>query len=154
MKTPILIAGSILLLGLFTSCEYQELHYNPDGSRPTVSTNDILNQTKDNTPKETINISLIDLEKAFDDNQIEADGKYHNKRIKFTAPIGSIDKSLLGEPQLLLIGNNEFIKTTCVLNKSELQKAGSLKKGQKVTVIGENPKKPFGLYLDHCEIID
>lgn len=142
-----------MLLFLFTSCEYQEFHYNPDGSAPIVTTKD-LDQSKNSTPKAVISVKLGDLEKAFEDNQIEADGRYHDKKLRFTAPVETIDKSLLGAPQVRLVGTNEFLPTTCELNVSELQKAGKLKKGQKITVIGENPMVVIGLSLDHCEIVE
>lgn len=149
MKYLFIAAIGVLAL---TSCG-STVHYNPDGDSPVIESLSQKETVKLPT-KEIISVDLKTIEKEYQDNQIAADGKYHNKRIKFTGLIHNIS-STFGDATIgFTSSKGSFLSTTTAFFKeTEIQKIGKLKKGDTITVICENPSDVMGLGLYNCEIL-
>ena len=68
-----------------------------------------------------------DLAAAYDDNEAAADAKYKDKLLEVSGVIASIDKGMLDETNVMLQGKNEFLHVAATLEKSEEQKAITLR---------------------------
>lgn len=101
-------------------------------------------------------VDATDFMAAFDANQLAAEKKYKDKRVKLTAYIQNISEDIMGSPFLALKPNNDplYMKATaqCVFKKAD--ELVSVKNGQQVTVEGTVTSQSLGIIgLKECSIV-
>lgn len=98
-------------------------------------------------------LSSKDLIAAYENNEVNADSIYKNKRVQISGVVSEIGKDLLDDPYIT-------IAPTRGLNAREIQceidekSAASLKKGQKVTVIGLVTGLVMNVQLEDCKLTE
>ncbi len=83
--------------------------------------------------RSAIEISAVDLFKAYEENEVAADKKYKNRKIEVTGVIVSIDSDFTDDPVVRLEGANQF--QTVMLNDISKDAASELKKGDRVVAV-------------------
>lgn len=77
-----------------------------------------------------------ELATAYDENTVRADTKFKGKKYLVTGLVADISTDVMGDAYLVLRGGvNQFMQPHFTLQDSEKNKAGDLKKGQKVSLI-------------------
>ena len=100
-----------------------------------------------------LTVDAMKLWKDYDANEVAADGLYKGKNLQVTGVVASIDKDFMDNIVLHLKAPNEFMDTWAKLEKSEADKAATLKKSEKVTLICEgNGRIMKSPHLDDCTI--
>lgn len=95
-----------------------------------------------------------ELAKMYEENTVSADNKFKDKRFEIAGTVTNISTDFMGSAVIELRGGlNQFMEPHAELADSEKQKAASLKKGQKISLIctgaGDIGKTPM---LDDCLI--
>ncbi|MGB7208772.1 MAG: hypothetical protein WBD27_08960 [Pyrinomonadaceae bacterium] len=93
------------------------------------------------------------LTKAYDENELAADGKYKGKVLAVTGKITNIAETL-GNVTASLEGHSFVISVMCTFDESEKDSVAKLKKGQQATFAGIGDGSTAGLYvgLTKCKI--
>lgn len=103
-------------------------------------------------PEELISVSAQRLFSDYESNEVNADSKYKGKNLEVSGTIKSIGKDILDDPYITLKsgGDFEIFSVQCFFDdESEL---ASLKKGQRVTVIGTCDGKFGNVTLKNCQL--
>jgi len=79
-----------------------------------------------------IEVSALQLYKAYDDNEVAADQRYKGKALAVTGTVLSIDKDAFDNIVVQLRGDNDFMGVHAGLDDEHEALAASLKKGTKV----------------------
>ena len=97
-------------------------------------------------------ISANKLYAAYDQNEVAADEKYKGKKLGVTGVIGDIGKDVFDEPYVSLnIGYLQNIN--CYFDEDNNKIISKLRKGQRVTIIGECKGKSItNVILKECEL--
>lgn len=82
-------------------------------------------------------VSAVEVAKAYEDNQVAADQKYFQKRLKLTGVIEGINSGLSNEPYVALRGANMFLSPQAHFENPNVERVATLKKGQKLTLVCE-----------------
>ena len=126
----------------------------PDNSAVTAST------TIEETTEAPIEITVGQLIKAYDDNEINANNKYKGKILHLTGYVDDISQSdgLFSESFYVYLDNgekNSYDYVMCSLSESGAEKAAKLKKGDKITIEGEcDGISVTSVGLSNCDIIE
>jgi len=98
--------------------------------------------------------TAVQLYRDYEANEVATDEKIGTARIRISGIVKSIDKDMLGDPEINLYVGTEFSSVGLAMDKSELSVAGSLSRGQsivarcdKVTRIIDHP------VAEHCQVI-
>ena len=139
----------------------------------TTSTNSnktiVNNEEKTSTKQETkqtekkeekqkepeISVTAVELIKAYKENEVSADSKYKGKIATITGKVDSIDSGLSDEAIVRLSSGDKYsiYTVSCYIKDSDKSKAGNLKKGQQVTIVGKLSGETIGMpYANDCTI--
>lgn len=109
-------------------------------------------KTPDGPP---IAVKAADLTKAYDANELAADGQYKGKLLEVSGTISNISETF-GSIQVDLEGHekNGIVSVKCVFNEDQKQSVAVLRKGAQTTLIGKGDGMTAGLYvgLNECKI--
>jgi hypothetical protein len=100
-----------------------------------------------------VEISSKELAKAYEDNEVAAQGQYGGKVLKVSGRVVSIELDMMDEPVVALPGANEFSNVQASFGDDAKAITSSLKKGQEITVtcnkVGEVMGSPI---LTECSM--
>ncbi len=100
-----------------------------------------------------IAITALALARAYEDNEVAADGKYEGKVLVVSGTVESID-TVFGTTSVTLKGKNmSIVSVQCFFDDSHKGAIANLKKGQKITVQGTCDGKSLNVHLKDCAII-
>ncbi|MCW2738621.1 hypothetical protein [Nocardioides sp.] len=93
--------------------------------------------------------------KQFDDNEAAADGQYKGKTLQIAGVVDKIDTELFDDDEYVVnvgAGSDfEFVTVNC--DDQASKDVASLKKGQKITVVGDfEDGGDLGVELENCKI--
>lgn len=97
--------------------------------------------------KENLKSLVVSAHKLFADyhaNEVSADAKYKNKQIELTGIVQSINKDFTNSIVIDFEVGDGFSSVHASMNDSEAQKAASLSKGGKITVVCEGDGMVLG----------
>lgn len=121
------------------------------GGDKTATTTAGADQQSAATPP--VEVSARNLEAAYAANEAAAQKQYGGKPLLVSATIKSIDLGLGDEPYLVLVGSNEFMGPQAHLDDVSQAKAGSLSKGQKVSLLCQDVSEIMSMpMLKDCAI--
>jgi hypothetical protein len=86
------------------------------------------------SPDGVISVGAVRLWRDYEENEVAADGRYKEQRLRVTGTLVSIERDLEGRPVLYLFGGNAIFPTRATLNKADIPAAARLKKGDQVAV--------------------
>jgi hypothetical protein len=104
---------------------------------------------------EPISVKAIKMLNEFEDNELAADAKYKGETLKITGVVDSIDTDILDEDKYILrmADGGEYVFLTVNCNDMSTDELSTLKKGQKVTVIGEfDDGGDLGVEVSDCKL--
>jgi hypothetical protein len=105
------------------------------------------------SPAPPIEITAVQLKRAYDENEVAADDKYKNRRLLVTGSVGSIDKNFMNQIVLHLRTGNEFSTVMANIDKADRSHAAGLKKRDQVTLDCIGGTRIVGSpSLDSCRI--
>ncbi len=84
--------------------------------------------------EELVEVSAVDLHKEYDKNEVAADEKYKNKKLRVTGKINEISKNFVDDVVLQLESGEAFLTVHATMKDSEKKKAAKLDKGEEVTL--------------------
>jgi len=86
-------------------------------------------------PKVDLEITAPELYRAYEANEVSADGQYKGKRLLITGVVGSIGKDILDDPYVSL--KIDYLQSVnCYFDDKNNKVLSQLSKGQKVQIIG------------------
>ncbi|HEU4682865.1 MAG TPA: hypothetical protein VFS51_14105 [Gemmatimonadales bacterium] len=86
------------------------------------------------SPDGVISVGAVRLWRDYEENEVAADTRYKDQRLRVTGTLVSIERDLDGRPVLHLFGGNAIFPTMATLNKADIPAAAQLKKGDQVVV--------------------
>jgi tRNA_anti-like len=86
------------------------------------------------SPDGVISVGAVRLWRDYEENEVAADTRYKDQRLRVTGTLVSIERDLEGQPVLHLFGGNAIFPTMATLNKADIPAAAQLKKGDQVVV--------------------
>lgn len=109
-------------------------------------------EKKEETPPQpsALKVSAVKLFNDYSENEVAADDKYKEKSLEVGGVVESIDKQPFGGVVVRLKSSNPFMSVDANLSYEMKEKAGKLKKGQKLTVRCEGD----GLMLGSPQLSD
>ena len=124
---------------------------NNSSSNTNNSQQTAVDQTTSAEPP--IETTANELLKAYKENEISANQKYKDKSIRISATIAAIQADIGDKPLLSLKANDSFSQPQAFLADSAIEKAASLKKGQKVVLLCTGNSEVAGIpMLKDCSI--
>lgn len=104
--------------------------------------------------KPVASLTAVALFQAYTDNKIAAADKYEGNLVEVSGMIQSIDKDILGNPYVAIGADQLGLNNVqCMLSGSSVQAALSLKKGDRVKVLGTDNGEALGnIVLKDCSI--
>lgn len=94
-----------------------------------------------------IAIDAKSLTKAYDENELAADGKFKGKMVVVTGKISNIAETL-GNVTVSLEGHNMIVDVVCSFPESEKAAVAKLKKGGQASFMGTVTGSTAGLYVE------
>lgn len=86
-------------------------------------------------PKVDLEISALELYRAYEANEVSADGQYKGKKLLITGVVGTIGKDVLDNPYVSL--SVDYLQSVnCYFDDKNNKVLSQLSKGQKVEIIG------------------
>ena len=134
-KLTFLIVGVIWLV-LVLACGQTP---QSNQTSPTNGTTNSANGTSKSEPTkpEAIKVTATELLKAYNDNKVKADETYKDKNVLLSGTIDTIGKDIMDYPYVTLKAGDMIYSIQVYFTDAENSKLGSLKKGQKITVLGK-----------------
>lgn len=126
--------SAAIAVGLVALVIWAGYRVSSNNHPPSSSSNAPAQKPDDTQPQPPIELSATDLFAAYKANEVAADAKYKGQPLKVSGIVVSINKNVMGDPFIELVGENEFETVTANFDKSELQELSGLHKGQFVTV--------------------
>ncbi|MDR3345290.1 MAG: hypothetical protein LBT21_06880 [Oscillospiraceae bacterium] len=134
----ILLGIVVVLIVIIAASSGGDKNERPQDEPSTVPGQTLVQESS--TKKQYLKVTALDLYAAYDENEVAADNKYKDQWIEITGTISSIDV-VLGSTRISLVGEYLYDvpmgSVSCVLESSAVEKAGTLKKGGKVTIKGK-----------------
>jgi len=85
-------------------------------------------------PVETTAVSSVELARAYNANEVNAQNTYGGKTLDVTGTITGVKLDLFNNPVIEMEGINEFLPVQATFDKSYSEKVSALSKGQEITV--------------------
>jgi hypothetical protein len=99
-------------------------------------------------------VDAADLWDAYSANEVAADDRYKNRRLRIKGIVQSIDKNFRNSIVLMLASNNDFLPTHAQLVDSEAAAASAMTKGQSVSLVCTCKGRFLGTAtLDGCKVL-
>lgn len=94
--------------------------------------------------------------KLYGENEIAADSKYKDMNVAFVGKVDDVKKDVLGNPYVTLGTGKRFEipQVQCALGKRWVKAAATLKKGEKVAVLGRVSGLMMHVHLKECMILN
>jgi hypothetical protein len=86
------------------------------------------------SPDGVYSIGAVRLWREYEENEVAADSRYKDQRLRVMGTIVSIEQDYEGRPVLHLFGGNAIFPTVARLNKADIPAVTRLKKGDQVVV--------------------
>ena len=83
---------------------------------------------------ETTAVSSVELARAYNANEVNAQNTYGGKTLDVTGTITGVKLDLFNDPVIEMEGVNEFLPVQATFDKSYSKKVSALSKGQEITV--------------------
>ncbi|MFL0252886.1 OB-fold protein [Clostridium neuense] len=118
----------------------------------TTSTNTTDTKKTEKKKVEAITVSAVDLAKAYEDNEVNADKNYKGKTVLTSGTINDIGV-IAGQTFIVLSSGKDFAVTNvqCFFKeKGEIDKISNLKKGDTVTIQGVVDGKSMNVGVNNC----
>lgn len=118
----------------------------------TTSTANTDTKKSEEKKVEAINVSAVDLAKAYEDNEVNADKSYKGKTVLISGKISDIGV-MAGQTFVVLSPEKDFAVTSvqCFFKeKSEIDKIANLKKGDTVKIQGVVDGKSMNVGVNNC----
>lgn len=124
-----------------------------DGNNTNANTGDSSPTSTQTTPTEPpMAVNAKDLVADYEGNEVAADQKYKGKMLEVSGTVASIQSGIGDGAIVQLIGTNEFQTANAQGDKDFTQYAGTLKKGQKITIICKSDGEVIGFpQLSQCK---
>jgi hypothetical protein len=168
MKKALIIVGSIvagIMVLSFALCTFGFLvseSEKPKDKQDTVKFEskkpDKADQIKTEVPKEEdkdydLEVTAKQLIKEFEDNEVKANKKYKDKKIKITGEVATIGQNSSDTYIHLTSGKIlGLTNITCNLKNTEDEKAETLNKGDNVAVVGIVKEMIWNITVNDCEL--
>lgn len=109
------------------------------GGDDAATTEDLSNQTVDQKSEKAMPVQAKTILKEFEENEAAADAKYDGKVLQVTGTIEKIDTEIFDEDEYVIqiAGGGQFEFFTVNADDQSQDDVASLKKGDKITVVGE-----------------
>lgn len=108
-----------------------------------------------NVGKPDLKVEAKQILKAFEDNEAAADEKYKGKTLQVSGVVAKVDTELLDDEKysVQIGGGSDFELFTVNCNGQSSKDVSKIKKGDKITVIGEfDDGGDLGVELKPCQI--
>jgi uncharacterized membrane protein YdfJ with MMPL/SSD domain len=162
MKKAFIIIGSIvagIMVLSFALCTFGFLVSESDKTKDKQDTvkfeskkTDKADQIKTEAPKEN-KVTAKQLIKEFEDNEVKANKKYKDKKIKITGEVATIGQNSSDTYIHLTSGKIlGLTNITCNLKNTEDGKAEKLNKGDNVAVVGIVKEMIWNITVNECEL--
>lgn len=105
--------------------------------------------------KPDVKVQATQIMKQFTDNEAAADGKYKGKTIQVTGVVDKIDTELMDDEQYVIRigGGSDFELFTVNCDDQSSKTVAKMKKGQKITVVGDfEDGGDLGVELENCAV--
>lgn len=147
VKVLWVVLAALVAIIIFSSGDKGAAPQAADGEKPQEAA--AIKQDQD-APQFTA--TARELAKLYEENTVAADNKFKDKRFEISGTVTNISTDFTGSAVIELSGGvNQFMEPHAELADSDKQKAASLKKGQKISLIctgaGDIGKTPM---LDDC----
>lgn len=112
-------------------------------------------EKKEETPPQptALKVSAVRLFDDYDENEVAADDRYREKSLEVVGVVDSIDKTPFGGIVVKLKTGNPFMSVDANLDDGMKEKAGKLKKGQRLTVRCDGDGSMLGSpQLSDCQL--
>lgn len=136
---------AIVILGVISST---------GGKKTTTDTNATKTETKQEVKEEVIQVSAVDLAKAYEENEVKADKSYKDKTAEITGKVSDIGV-VAGQTYVVLSAEKDFAITNvqCFFKEqNEIDKVSNLKKEDTVTIQGKIDGKSMNVGVNDCII--
>ncbi|MGG1878254.1 hypothetical protein ABDI30_11890 [Paenibacillus cisolokensis] len=117
------------------------MNQETDNAKQTVAQPVTDSKGQEQEVEEVIAVSAIDLWNDYDENEVAADAKYKGKQIEVSGVVKDIGKDILDSIYITLETDAVLGSVQVYFSDKEAEAVGSLKKGQKVTVVGNGDGK-------------
>lgn len=117
-------------------------------SSSTVSNNGTVSQPAKNTKTPVAELTASQLFSAYEDNEVAADNAYKGKWIKVSGTVESIGKDILDDPYIAFKTGDLAFSVQVYFD--DASKLGSIKKGQRLTVIGKCDGKLGNVFVKYA----
>ena len=162
MKKAFIIIGSIvagIMVLSFALCLFGFIVTKSDKTKDKQDTvkfeskkTDKADQIKTEAPKEN-KVTAKQLIKEFEDNEVKANKKYKDKKIKITGEVATIGQNSSDTYIHLTSGKIlGLTNITCNLKNTEDGKAEKLNKGDNVAVVGIVKEMIWNITVNDCEL--
>jgi tRNA_anti-like len=95
-------------------------------------------------------VSAKELTKEYDDNEVKANVKYKNKKLKVDGVVETINLDFKGDAFLTLLGYQPFHDVHAVLLKKE--DGANLRKTERISLVCDSPRKVIAtVMLNNCQ---
>lgn len=105
--------------------------------------------------KPDVKVQAAAIMKEYEENEAAADGKYKGKTLQVSGVIDKIDTEFLDDEQYVINigGGGQFEIFTVNCDDQEAKTVSSMKKGQKITVVGDfEDGGDLGVELQNCVV--
>ena len=100
-------------------------------------------------------VSIAEVAKAYEENQVAGDKKYFKKKFRIAGAITGINSGIGNSPYLTFQGRNPFMMPQAHFNNDNIERIAGLKKGQKITLVCDGAGSIAGIAMfDNCQFAD
>lgn len=144
------VLGALIVLVLGCSAPKENSAVTNTNTNPAVN---VQSNSPTAAAEPQIEVTAKVLTKAYDENELAADGKYKDKTIKVSGKIKEIAETL-GNVTVQLEGHDFLRDVMCSFEESERNNVAKLKKGQQMTMVGRGDGMTLGIYvgLRECKV--
>lgn len=154
------VAGLFIIICVFLAFFATPKSERTMDENTNVTTTTTVVTTTEPTTEAPVEISVSKLIKAYEDNEINANNKYKDKKIKLSGYVDDISQSegIFSESYYIYLDNgekNSYDRILCSLSEKSVEKAAKLKKGDKIIIEGRcNGFSGLSISVSNCEIVD
>lgn len=145
--------GVLVVLSVLTNKDKGNSPARNTASTPSASRPAPEPPTPPTPPTIDAKVSAKELFKAYENNEIAADGRYKGKLLEVSGKIDNIGKDLLDTPYITLeVGEFQIMGVQAFFDDDSLSKLASLSKGQGVTLQCRCDGKFGNVMLKECAL--
>jgi hypothetical protein len=108
------------------------LYFRTRSAGPTTKSAQYAEPVK--SPDGLYTIGAVRLWREYEENEVAADSRYKDQRLRVMGTIVNIEQDFEGRPVLHLFGGNAIFPTVARLNKADIPAVTRLKKGDQIVV--------------------